>query len=134
MAKSIYSAEDKRAAVKGFVPDSYKGSFETAMSSYDKAMELKKKKDEMQIKMFEKAIDPFWKQYDPEDKGYITPEQFKDLGKMALSKAGHGDKFDEKIFDQAVQQIVKNDPTNPDGNLKKRVVAEMLNTVVFGGM
>lgn len=61
MAKSIYSAEDKRAAVKGFVPDSYKGSFDTAMGSYDKAMELKKKKDAMQIKMFEKAIDPFWK-------------------------------------------------------------------------
>ena len=42
MAKGLYSAEDKRAAVEGFVPDSYKGSFQTAMSSYDKVVDLKK--------------------------------------------------------------------------------------------
>ena len=49
----------------------------------------------MQITMFEKAIDPLWKQYDPEDKGHISQDQFKELGKLALEKAGHGDKFND---------------------------------------
>ena len=30
--------------------------------------------------------------------------------------------------------MVQKDEANPEGNLKKRVVAELLNTMVFGGL
>ena len=101
MAMSIAMAADKKKAIEGFVPEQYKGQFDTAVKTYDKAVELKKQKDELQIQIFEKAIDPLWKQYDKDDKGHISQEQFKELGKLALEKAGHGDKFNEMIFDEA---------------------------------
>lgn len=134
VAKGLYQSEDKRKAIEGFVPDSYKGSYQTALSSYDKAVDLKKQKDEMQIKMFEKAIDPMWKKFDKKNEGHITQEQFGELGKMALEKVGHGDKYDPAMFDKACKQMVKKDENNPEGHLKKRVVAEMLNFAVFGGL
>ena len=56
--------------------------------------------------MFEKAIDPLWKKFDKEDKGYIGQEELKELGKLALEKAGHADKFDEKMFDEACAKLI----------------------------
>ena len=66
-------------------------------------MQLKNMKDDLQVKMFEKIIEPIWRQYDPEDKGLITLEDFKDLGKKALSKAGLADKINWNIFDMAIK-------------------------------
>ena len=87
----------------------------------------------MQISMFEKMIDPIWKNYDTDGKGYITQKQLCELAKYALEQAGHADKYNEWILLQLCKQLTQNND-NPDGNIKKREVASMLNTVVFGGM
>lgn len=134
MANALYNADDKTQAVEGMLPGSYKGSFQTALSVYDQAVDLKKQKDELQISMFEKAIDPVWQNYDKDNKGYITQDQFGELAKYALEQAGHGDKYNKEIFLQLLKQYQGEDPENPDGHLKKRDVASLLNTVVFGGL
>ena len=133
-AKAVYEADDKREAVGSLVPEGYKGSYQAAVASYDKAVEIKHQKDEMQIAMFEKVIDPLWRKYDENDDGYITQEQFMELGKTALENAGHGDKFNEEAFKLACSQMIEKDEANPEGRLKKRTAAEMLNTIVFGGL
>lgn len=51
-----------------------------------------------------------------------------------MIKMGYADAFDEKIFDEALRQLVLNNVINPDGNLKKIKVAEVLNSIVFGKM
>ena len=84
--------------------------------------------------MFTKIIDPLWKKYDTEGKGYITQQQFLDLAKQALAKASHADKYDEKKFQKACKLMTKGDKTNPEGNITKRQVAELLNNMVFGGL
>ena len=84
--------------------------------------------------MFEKVIDPVWQDYDPESKGCITQQQFSELAKYALEKAGHADKFNQEFFGQLCQQMAPVSEQNPEGNLLKRDVASMLNTVVFGGL
>ena len=135
MAKSLYASEDRRATLTGFVPDKYQGQLQTAMTTYDKAKDFKKQKDEMQISLFEKVIEPFWKQFDPTNLGYIGQDKFMQLGQLALEKAGHGDKFDEQVFEKAIQVMVQ---TNADPaselTLKKRSVAEILNQIVFQGL
>ena len=42
MAKGVFQTQDKRAAVEGFVPEGYKGTFQKTTAIFDKAAELKK--------------------------------------------------------------------------------------------
>lgn len=72
----------------------------------------------MQIAIFCKAIDPLWKQYDPSDSGEISQEQFNELGKMALEKAGYGQYFNQEAFEKACQAVAKTDGEEHDGKAR----------------
>lgn len=46
-----------------------------------------------------------------------------EIGKKALDKVGHGDKFDVDKFQEAVKKIIPSDDESPDIKLDRRVAA-----------
>lgn len=88
----------------------------------------------MQVSMFETAIAPVWQQFDKENKGYITQEQFKELGKQVLSKLYMEKFYSESVFDTVCEKMVTRDQYNPEGHIGQRVAAEILNYICLGGL
>ena len=46
-----------------------------------------------------------------------------EIGKKALEKVGHGDKFDVDKFQEAVKKIIPSDDDGPDIKLNRGVAA-----------
>ena len=53
------------------------------------------------------------------------------MAKDALEKQEYGEYYNEQVFETAIEQMIQKDDNNPDGNIKKRQMAEILNYVVF---
>ena len=134
-AQDIYNSDDKIKSMGTVIPSEYQAQYDTAVSAYNKSLEikqkaeelqeqaaeLKRKKDEAQIQMFEKVISPFWKNYDLDDKGYINQEQFKDLSKMVMDKAGYGDKFNEQVFEELCSFLAVYSNSKDEDSIKKYI-------------
>lgn len=134
-AQEIYNSEDKIKSIGTVIPSEYQSQYDTAVSAYNKSLEikqkagelqeqaaeLKRKKDEAQIQMFEKVITPFWKSYDQDDKGYIGQEQFKELSKLVMEKAGYGDKFNEQVFEELCSFLAVYTNSKNDEDIKKYI-------------
>lgn len=92
------------SAIKGAVPDQYKGYYEQAEAGAKKAAELKRMADEAKMAMIEKALEPLIAQVGQNPEG-LTKDECASLVKMCLEQIGQQARWNQTVFDTSFNQF-----------------------------